>query len=229
MTLARDATEALELRAALDALEHAALPVFVTDGGSTAAFADELEARYRFFRCEARRGLWPQIRESLRAAAASGARFILYTEPDKRDFFLDDVRVFIEEASDASGIILASRSPETYATFPSFQQYTESVINRCCGELLGQELDYSYGPFLLRTSLLQHLNCPDDIGWGWRQYAFAVTQRLGLRIDAVPRGHACPESQRHDSAPAYRMKQMVESVRGLLQGSQPERNEAPSE
>jgi hypothetical protein len=224
MTLARDPREEAELSEALDALERLALPVFVTDGGSSRGFADALRQRKNFTACESRqRGLWGQIRESLLAAASSGARFVLYTEPDKHAFFEQDLASFIEESRCAAdiGIVLASRSPQNFATFPPFQQYTESVINRCCAEVLGHPFDYSYGPFLLNAVLVERLYpCELTLGWGWRQYAFSLAHQVGLRIEQLPRGGACPASQRADDARIYRMQQMVESVRGLVLAAQ---------
>jgi hypothetical protein len=224
MTLARDPEEEVELSEALDALERVGLPVFVTDGGSSRGFADTLRERKNFTACKTQqRGLWGQIRESLFAAASSGARFVLYTEPDKHAFFEHDLAALLEESPHGAdlGIVLASRSPEHFATFPPFQQYTESVINRCCAEVLGHPFDYSYGPFLLNALMVEGLYpCEHTLGWGWRQYAFSQAHQLGLRIEQLPRGGACPAGQREDDARVYRMQQMVESVRGLVLAAQ---------
>ena len=134
MTLARDAEEQRVMREALLVLATLGVPVYVTDGGSGEEFVSNLGKMPNTTVCEATSdGLWPQTRRSLEAAAASGARFVLYTEPDKRDFFQHGVGALIAQAnSDSSGgVVLASRSQAAYSTFPVFQQYTESVINRC--------------------------------------------------------------------------------------------------
>src|SRR5215213_6029001 len=157
LTWARDAAEERLLRESLTFLAALNVPAFVADGGSGRSFLDSLHAvpHFRVFEAGAP-GVWPQARTSLRAAAdTTDAGFILYTEPDKRDFFRDGLREFISEAPSGEevGVVLASRSAESFATFPEFQRHTETAINRCCAELLGVEVDFTYGPFLLNRAL----------------------------------------------------------------------------
>ncbi len=220
ITLARNDRERDLLLASLRELARADRPVFATDGGSGEAFVHEVRSLQGFTLCEPEgRGLWPQVRASLAAALASGARFILYTEPDKRDFFREGLGEFIAESPDDSGVgvVLASRAERELATFPAFQQYTESVINRCCAEVTGEAFDFSYGPFLLKPSVVQKLVPPkDDIAWGWRTYAFAIAHRLGLRVEHRLKGCACPWEQRGHAESIYRMQQLAQSVEGLV-------------
>jgi hypothetical protein len=114
-------------------------------------------------------------------------------------------------------VVLASRSAESYATFPEFQRHTEDAINTCCAELVGAPFDFTYGPFLLNGALLPCLErLPDDIGWGWRPYAFTTAHRLGLSVQSLARASACPPNQRSEAETIYRMQQLAESVRGLV-------------
>jgi hypothetical protein len=114
-------------------------------------------------------------------------------------------------------VVLVARSPQQLATFPPLQQYTESVINRCCAEVIGEPFDYSYGPFLLESSVVPHLTPQkDDIGWGWRPYAFGIAHRMGLRIEQVLRASECPVEQRGDTERVYRMQQLAQSVEGIV-------------
>jgi hypothetical protein len=220
MTLARDAREQELLCGALRDLAAAGLPVYVTDGGSGADLVDELRRFPNVTLCERTAdGLWPQARRSLQAARNSGARFVLYTEPDKKAFFGEQLETFIAEATDDSltGVVLASRSQASLATFPAFQQYTESVINRCCAEVIGQSFDYSYGPFLLQPAIVDRLNALEDrIGWGWRTFTFGIAHRLGLRVEQLLKGCACPADQREESHRVYRMSQLAQSVEGVV-------------
>lgn len=223
LTWARDAAEERLLRESLTLLADFGAPVFVTDGGSGAAFVDFIQAlpNFRVFESPAP-GVWPQARTSISAAAeTTGARFILYTEPDKRDFFRDRLRGFVSEApSDEDvGVVLASRSAESFNTFPTFQQHTETAINRCCAEVLGVEADYTYGPFLLNRALVPHLGrATDAIGWGWRPYAFGTARARGYRVLHVERNLPCPPEQREDGRAErlYRVKQLGQNIRGLL-------------
>jgi hypothetical protein len=164
-------------------------------------------------------GLWPQVRCSLEAARKSGARLVLYTEPDKRAFFRDRLAGFIAEATDAAetGVVIAARSQAVLSTFPPFQQYTESVINRCCAEVIGQSFDYSYGPFLLNGAIVDQLHgLEDDIGWGWRTHAFGIAHRMQLAVEHIMAGCSCPDDQREDSERTYRMLQLSQSIEGLV-------------
>jgi hypothetical protein len=220
ITRARNAREAELLVSGLEALAACGMRIFATDGGSDAGFIERARRIDTLTFCPIEgRGLWPQARGSLNAARAAGARFILYTEPDKRDFFRDHLDGFIADAraDENTGVILASRSPRQLATFPPFQQYTESVINRCCADVIGEPFDYSYGPFVLDSFLVPHLTPPQaDIGWGWRPYAFGIAHRMGLRVEQVLRAGECPADQREDSERVYRMQQLAQSVEGIV-------------
>ena len=83
---ARNETEEADLRVSLGALTKLSLPVFVTDGGSSEEFVNFMKSLPQFTVLSAT-GLWPQAKQSLAAARESGAGTILYTEPDKLEFF----------------------------------------------------------------------------------------------------------------------------------------------
>ena len=222
MTWARDGEEERLLRESLPLLAEEGLPTFITDGGSGAEFVSFLESfpTFRVLRSD-RPGVFPQVKSSLREAGKTGARFILYTEPDKKMFFAGRLRAFIAAApaGESDGVTLASRSDESFATFPSFQRYTETVINRLCAEVTGATGDYTYGPFLLSRGLLARLDAlEDNIAWGWRPYLFGAAARLGRQlrhwVDELP----CPPEQREDDPREriYRMRQLAQSVEGLV-------------
>jgi len=223
MTWARDAAEEGLLRESLPLLAALGLPVFVTDGGSGASFLDFLRTLPNFHVCDPpRRGPWEQVRQSLAAAEATGRAFVLYTEPDKAGFFRRHLREFLSEAPgfEDVGVVLASRSAESFETFPEFQRRTEEAINFCCAELVGARFDFSYGPFLMGRALVNDLrSAPHGLGWGWRPYAFAAAHRLGYRVESIVRDLPCPPAQRRDTPPErlYRMRQLAQSVQGLLQ------------
>ena len=222
ITWARDQEEESLLRNSLPYLAAAGLPVFITDGGSGSSFISFLKSFPQFtVLTTAAKGVWAQAGNSVRKAADHGADFILYTEPDKKDFFQHALPGFpgtLKERPGA-GIILASRSPSAFATFPSFQQMTETTINNCCSEITGNRQDYTYGPFLMNRQLTASLDLvKEDIGWGWRPYVFIIAQRLGLNITNVTGEFNCPESQRHDtgSERIYRMKQLQQNIHGMV-------------
>lgn len=222
ITWARDAREEQVLRESLASLAVLNIPVFLSDGGSGQAFLDFVNSFPHFtLVAPPDQGLWAQARTSLKAALASQPEFICYTEPDKADFFRLALPAFLAQAPDQQqvGVVLASRSAAGFATFPAFQQATETTINQCCAEIIGPSVDYTYGPFLLRPELVTYVDLlPEDIGWGWRPFIFGVAHRQGYQVASWQADLACPPDQRQDS-PAerhYRIRQLSQNIEGLL-------------
>jgi hypothetical protein len=169
----------------------------------------------------AMRGLVPQVQASLAAASTFDNAFTLYVEPDKERFFAGPMADFLGRAPDGPevGVVIASRSEQSFATFPPMQRYTEGVINHLCGERLGPAGDYSYGPFLIARDLLPAISTLDaTLGWGWRHAAFAATVGSGLRLAFVTGDYCCPPDQRgeDEAERAHRVRQLSENIRGLL-------------
>lgn len=222
ITWAREPQEAQLLQQSLTALACLDIPVFVTDGGSGPDFLDFLHSFGHFTVLQAQgRGVWAQAKTSLQAAFVSQAPYICYTEPDKLNFFQQGLPSFLREAAkqSAPGVLLASRSAASFASFPVFQQMTETTINQCCAEVLGCFRDYTYGPFLLSRQLVPYLDLvEEDIGWGWRPYLFGLAHRLGLPVEAREGDFHCPEGQQQDNAKErlYRMRQLSQNLQGLV-------------
>ena len=224
VTLVREPGEDERLRRALSSLDRVDLPLFVCDGGSGADFVAFLRSLPRTTVVDAvESGLVGQVRASLFAAYRSGARFVLYAEADKEEFFDRRLATFLQHAAtdDDSGVVLAARSDSAFVTFPPAQRFAEGTVNRLCGEFFGVKGDYSYGPFLLRCDLAVHADrAGKDLGWGWRHLVFAVAHRLGAKIVHVEDDHTCPEDQRaeDDVERLHRLRQLGQNVNGLLAG-----------
>jgi hypothetical protein len=216
MTLARDDIEARRLASSLERLVGGGRRVFVADGGSARSFLDAL-ARMPVTLVEpAQRGLVGQIAASLAAAARTGARHILYTEPDKALFFDAHLDAFLAAAPRDAGIVLAVRSDEAFATFPRFQQQTERTFNDLCAEVVGERTDFLYGPFLLDAALVPAV--PDagaDAGWGWRPFLFSVARHRGYHVTTVAGDFVCPPGERHEEERAHRLRQLAQNALGL--------------
>ncbi len=222
ITWARDEDEEELLRQSLQKLAKLELTVFITDGGSNTGFLDFLKNFSNFNLVKTRaKGVWAQVKNSLSEAYHSGSPFILYTEPDKHDFFEKGLPRMLNEVvvNEHSGIITASRSAVGFATFPAFQQMTENAINNCCGEIISSAIDYTYGPFILNKELVPYLELvQEDIGWGWRPYTFNIAHRLGYKVKAFTDDFSCPSTQQKDNQAEriYRMRQLSQNIQGLV-------------
>jgi hypothetical protein len=223
ITLARSEDDE---RAILDALRRLALdrwPVAVSDGGSDAPFVAAVAALPAVTLVPPRtRGLVGQVKASVAAACALDTPFILYTEPDKFEFFDEHLTEFVAAAPDdpSIGVVLAARSPASFAAFPAVQRDTEGTFNRLCSGIIGEATDYLYGPFLMNRALAARVEAArDDLGWGWRPYVFAQAIRLGYRVESVVGDFANPpDSQLDDRAELmHRTRQLHQNLDGLLQ------------
>jgi hypothetical protein len=225
ITWARTDREERLLRDALAALARMGMPVSVADGGSGSAFLDFLRRLPNVTLAAARgRGLVAQVKASLSRALEHDTPCVLYTEPDKLWFFEQKLASFVEQATDDEGVgvVLAARSDASFGTYPPLQQYTERTLNHLCGEWLGYHADYTYGPFVMRRALAEHVSSVDDsLGWGWRIYAVGAARRLGYRIAQVVDDFPCPVDQ-HDEGEReriHRLRQLAENIQGLLLSS----------
>lgn len=224
ITLARRPSEEHLLFSALETLSGLGLRVAVADGGSPPPF---VEALRKLQGCEVRilpepRNMLTQVRAAFDCARQWRTEALLYTEPDKQSFFADHlVRILREsvKGNAAHGVTVAARSSAAFMTFPATQRFTEDVLNRLCGDLTGVYTDYSYGPFVLEPCLVDYLDTlPDDTGWGWRPFIFALAGRLGLPVASIVGDFVCPELDRAETAAdrTHRMRQLAQNVTGLV-------------
>ena len=224
VTLVRDPEEHRLVAAALSGLSAAGMPVAISDGGSAPDFLDYV-ARLPAVQVVPPdgSGLVGQIKASLRAAAQTGRRFVLYLESDKESFVADRLASFLSQAPDDEdvGVVLAARSARSLDTYPSTQRLAESAFNTVAGEALRLPADYLYGPFVLNRELVPTAEgAGAALGWGWRPYVFAVAIRAGFRVLAIEGEHPCPDAQRaeRDADRIHRLRQLGQNVRGLVDG-----------
>lgn len=226
ITLARDPAEERVLLSALETLSALGLRVAVADGGSSSGFVNALR---QLPGLEVRMAGEPasllrQVRESFACARQWRTGALLYTEPDKQDFFAHHLPSLLRRwPKEARGVSVVARSAKALLTFPETQRYTEGVLNQLCGDLTGIRTDYSYGPFLLEPGLVKYLDAlPDNVGWGWRPFLFALAGRLGLEVASVEGDFECPPADRSDAAAlrTHRMRQLAQNVAGLVHASE---------
>jgi hypothetical protein len=139
MSWARTAQEAQLLREAMCCLARLNLPVVVTDGDSGQSFVKYLRGFRHLTVLQADTpGVLSQTKRSLEGTFQLGSRYILYTESDKQLFFEHGLGEFLACAPSEGrvGVVVASRSAASFATYPASQQYTETVINQWSGRSL---------------------------------------------------------------------------------------------
>jgi hypothetical protein len=222
ISLARSEHEADLLMRSLALLARHADPLIVTDGGSVPRFVREIAHDPRV-RVDAAIGLVPQVKSSIAAAIATAAPRVLYTEPDKLEFFETQLSGVLEccDSMPADALAIVARSADALATFPARQRHNEQLFNRECEEAFGIVGDYCYGPFVMPGEFAKHVSAsPDDLGWGWRPFVFALGHRLGYSLRMVTGRFDCPADQREEAVrdQAYRDRQLAENLRGLRLG-----------
>jgi hypothetical protein len=219
---ARSADEVVLIGRALDLLSQAGMRIAIADRGTNVSLTEALRSLpHVTLTVPPEHGLVEQVRASLELAGRQGTRFLLYTEPDKEDFFRRWLTDFINRSPSTPdvGVVLASRSEKSFQTYPATQRRTEALLNDLCGERLGAPGDYSYGPLLINRVLLPYIALlRSELGWGWRHAIVARAHRLGLRVHHVDGDYACPEGQRHegDGERKHRLRQLSQNLLGLI-------------
>ena len=220
VTLVRSEAEDILMRQALTELARSGLRVAVADGGSPPAFVDAVASLPGFaVRSGVGGGLLAQLRASLEVALRWAPARVLYTEPDKYDFFARHLPSFLARATpEDATVVRASRTPAAFATYPATQQCVETAVNELCAETTGLAADYSYGPFVVDPQCAGYLDgLPADTGWGWRPYLFTKAAGDGNRIASIAGDYDCPESQRvndrHERT--HRLRQLAQNAMGI--------------
>lgn len=224
MTRARSPEEAILQIASLQELCKLGLPVFVADAGSIAEFVNGLaDLPGVQLRVEGK-NLVQQVKGSIQRAIAAGHRFILYTEPDKKQFFEDGARTFIADAlRKKAAVCMAARDEQSFATFPGGQQCTEAAFNSLANFFLGPLPDQLYGPLVLDAHAVSAFiaHAPDELGWGWRTYVIARAARAQLTVSGHVGQFPCPPEQRtedDEGSRLYRLEQLGQNIDGLRLG-----------
>jgi len=220
MTAARSDWEADILGAAIEQLSQLGMPIFAADAGSIAAFTDRVRRVSQLEFWEEGTTLVRQIKACFRRVLRTDHRVVLYTEPDKTEFFESGARFFLEETRGCrAAACIAARDRESFATFPPVQRSAERAFNDVANNALGIATDMLYGPLVLDLELAATYldQLPDDLGWGWRTYVIARCVLAGKRVATVVGPFRCPLKQRTENSRdrAYRLTQLKQNVEGL--------------
>ena len=122
-------------------------------------------------------------------------------------------------AHESAGVVLASRSPSSFATFPAFQRRAESAFNAVASVILGVDADFLYGPFLMNGYVAALVDgAAPDLGWGWRpfdiQHRPTAWSANGHRRRGLPR--PADQVHEHDAERQHRLRQLGENLNGLV-------------
>lgn len=225
MTLARSSDEECVLLESLRELSRSRLPIYVADGGSRSEFVAGAGEVAGVTIVSAQGKLVGQVQTALRLASQASTAKILYTEPDKRAFFRNGLREFLERARKKGGaaVVIPCRDDESFRTFPAAQQRTEKSFNELASFFLGTQADLLYGPLLFdgRQTLPFIQEARGDLGWGWRPYVIARCIAAGYQVAWEPGSYPCPPEQRGEDdmkTRAYRLQQLAQNVEGLRRG-----------
>lgn len=229
ITLARTPNEEKQIVDSLKVLSKLNLPIVVCDGGSPADFLDQLKKIEGIIITPQPGGsLLNQVRESLNTAAAAFP-YVFYTESNKLDFFSRQLLFFLDEANKIikqshPDVIVASRSPESFSTYPPFQKQTESITNLLLADFLETKIqDYSYGPRVIDSQLISSLNSiGTDLGWGWMSYILFAAKNNRQEIKSLEIDLPCPQNEREETAKdkRLRLKQLDDHIRAILEAHQ---------
>lgn len=225
VTLARTPREEKLMRKSLGALTGLGLPIVAADGGSGPDFLMFLrESGIQVFSPK-KPGLIQQVKLSFKKARERlGTPFLLYTEPDKIVFFGKKLSRFIRKTTPSGrfGLAFAARDKTSFQTFPPWQQFTESVINKISADLTGRKGDYCYGPILLPSAEAARIqDVPDDLGWGWRFHLLGQLHQEKRKAAHIELNLPCPPGQLQENARdrAYRTRQLRQNINGLSFGA----------
>jgi hypothetical protein len=221
MTRARNQNEAELLYCALSSLARLGVRIFVTDDPtSVPEFTQAMKKLPNVRLQQGGHSLAQRIKWSLRRAMRH-ADFVIYTEPDKKDFFEKGIEALLHQAQgDEAVLTIAARDESSLATFPDGQRWTESSFAELANRLLGPLPDLLYGPLAFQTRSVGELieQAPEDVGWGWRTYVVARCALAKLKIASYSTYLPCPHQQSGEDGKndrVYRLQQLIENIRGL--------------
>ncbi len=217
MTLDRKGNAEL-MESALDVLSKLPYPVYVSDGGSSERFVQSLNKMGHNVKYVPG-GLTYQHRDAISRASNSG-QIVLYTEPDKYDWFCNGLEETVKlYEADKQEFAAVGRTPDIFRTFPTHQQKWEKRMNGIITEKVGVKGDFIYGPKLFPQSLGHMVEeIDEDIGWGTLMFLVGRASKIGLPIRNIYTANQCPFDQRNDDNGNYRKKQFKDNKKGFNLG-----------
>jgi len=221
ITLARTKAEAALLLQSIKVLSQLELPIFIADRTENRRFKRKLRSIHRTTVFDST-DLVSQARDAI-YRAASAADVVVYTEPDKIQFFKRTLPRLLSSFENGT-ILIPSRSRKSFRTYSRMQQRIEKAINDLCSIFLGARGDYLYGPLIFEGSLAKKLaSIPTHFGWGWRLKFLKNGLDERKQLSFLHADLPCPPGQSKDTPEEWlhRMKQYCQNMSALLSDRTP--------
>ena len=208
------------MKSSLEVLSNFRYSVHVADGGSSPKFVDALKKMGH--KVEYAQGLTAQHKNSI-SRASDKSPFVLYTEPDKHDWFVNGFEESVDtyfKRDKGSGLLLVARTPEQLKTFPPHQQEWEGKLAK---EIItpktGVNGDFTYGPRFFPSELgIQVKDVKDAQGWETITFLVGRAYKMGLPINMLYTAAECPLDQRGEDNAKYRQFQFNCNKKGFELG-----------
>jgi len=220
LSLIRTKKEAGIVLETIKALCGLNVPVVLVDGGSDERYLREIEDLSNIHLYH-EKSLENQLRRSL-VEGSKIADSCFYTHTDKLDFAKKYVKKIIEEYMrfEPDTMFVASRTNESFATYPEYQRKTEEYLNYFHSDYLGVSEDYYYGPKIFSSKLVKYLDLLDsDFGWGFEALFYILNHRLGFPLKFYKVECKSPEDVgSEEDVKSYRLKTVKWHIESFLRG-----------
>ncbi|MFH1503093.1 MAG: hypothetical protein ABIE36_00345 [Candidatus Diapherotrites archaeon] len=206
------------MESALEVLSKTNYPVYIADGGSSERFINSLKLMGHNVET-VQGGLTYQHKNSI-LRASQNAYFVLYTEPDKYDWFVNGLEKSLNQYFAGKGVFAAiSRTSEQMKTFPVHQREWEGKMNQIIEDETRIKGDFIYGPKLFSSSLGNQVKeIEGDKGWATLMFLVGRAHKMGLSIENIYSASECPLNQRGEDNAEYREKQFNQNKEGFSLG-----------
>lgn len=196
-------------------------PIIITDGDSLDEDKSAIKSFSNVHFFETDKGLTDELMISHKEAVQIG-EYLLYLQSDKLDFAKTTAKNMIDnyEKLDKKGVLIPTRTRESLATYPPFQQTQEAFLNFFMSDYIGIENDYFAGPKIYPSYLVKYLDqLKGDIGWGIEAFFYVIAKRLGLPFDFLPFFMKTPKDIGDpDEIKKYRLQITQWQIAAFLQG-----------
>jgi hypothetical protein len=158
------------------------LPIITVDSGSSEEDQKKIASIKNVLFFKSKEGITKRLVFS-QQEAAKHADYIFYLQSDKKDFAKNDVPKMIDYyvKQQEKGLLIPSRTKESFATYPSYQQKHEEFLNWFIGDYVKIEEDYYAGPKIYPATVTKYLHeIKGEQWWGIEAFIYVLAKKLNL-------------------------------------------------